>query len=31
LEENNIEAENSLNASQKGFSLLGWMFKIFSK
>ena len=31
LEQANSEIENSLEASQKGFSLFGWMFKAFSK
>lgn len=31
LEQANLEIENSLDASQKGFSLFGWMFKLFSK
>ena len=30
LESVNSEVENVLNNSQKGFSLLGWMFKLFS-
>lgn len=31
IEQANIAIENSLNASQKGFSLLGWLFRAFSK
>ncbi len=31
FEQNNLEIENSLNASEKGFSLLGWMFRFFAK
>lgn len=31
LEQANLAMENSLNASEKGFSLLGWMFKLFAK
>lgn len=31
LERANIEIEGSIESSQKGFSLLGWMMKIFSK
>lgn len=31
LEQANLQIENSLNQSQKGFSLLGWMFKLFAK
>lgn len=31
LEQVNLEIENSLNTSQKGFSLFGWMFRLFSK
>lgn len=31
LEQSNQEIENSLNTSQKGFSLFGWMFKLFVK
>lgn len=31
LENANIEIENSIEISRKGFSLLGWMMKIFSK
>jgi hypothetical protein len=31
LENANTEIENMLNNSQKGFSLLGWMFKLFAK
>jgi len=31
LEQANLEIENSLNASQKGFSLFGWLFRAFSK
>jgi hypothetical protein len=30
LEVANLEIENVLNNSQKGFSLLGWMFKLFA-
>ncbi len=31
LEQNNLAIENSLNSAKKGFSLLGWAFKLFSK
>jgi len=31
LEQANLEIENSLDVSQKGFSLFGWMFRLFSK
>ena len=31
LEQANQEIQNSLDSSQKGFSLLGWAFKLFSK
>ena len=31
FEQSNQEIENSLNTSQKGFSLFGWMFKLFVK
>jgi len=31
LEQANLQIENSLNESQKGFSLLGWVFKMFTK
>jgi len=31
IEQANLAIENSLNASQKGFSLLGWLFRAFSK
>ena len=31
LEEVNLEIENSLNTGQKGASMFGWMFKLFSK
>ena len=31
LEQANLEIENSLGTAQKGFSLFGWMFKLFSK
>lgn len=31
LENVNLQIENDLNNSQKGFSLLGWMFKLFAK
>ena len=31
LEQANQEAQNSLNAAQGGFSLLGWLFKMFAK
>ncbi len=31
LEQANLEVENSLGAAQKGFSLLGWVFRLFSK
>lgn len=31
LENANLEIENALNNSQNGFSLLGWMFKLFTK
>jgi len=30
LEQANLEIENSLGTAQKGFSLLGWMFRMFS-
>lgn len=30
LEQTNQEIENSLNTSQKGFSLLGWVFRLFA-
>lgn len=30
LEQANLETENSLGTAQKGFSLFGWMFKLFS-
>jgi len=31
LEQTNQEVENSLNTSQKGFSLFGWIFRLFVK
>lgn len=31
LEQANLEIKGSLDDSQKGFSLLGWMFKLFAK
>ena len=31
LEQTNQEIENSLNISQKGFSLFGWIFRLFVK
>ncbi|MFH1656789.1 MAG: hypothetical protein ABH956_03390 [Candidatus Nealsonbacteria bacterium] len=31
LEQANLEIENSLGTEQKGFSLFGWMFKLFFK
>lgn len=31
FEQSNQEIENSLNASQKGFSLFGWFFRLFVK
>jgi len=31
LEQANLEIENSLNVSQKSFSLFGWMFRLFAK
>ena len=31
LEQANLEIENSLNVSEKGFSLFGWMFRLFAK
>ena len=31
LEKAALEIENSLGVSEKGFSMLGWMFKMFSK
>jgi hypothetical protein len=31
LEQANLAMENSLNTSGKGFSILGWMFKLFAK
>ena len=31
LEQTNREIENSLNTSQKGFSLFGWIFRMFAK
>ncbi len=31
LEQANLQTENSLEESQKGFSLFGWMFKWFAK
>jgi len=31
LEQANLEIENSLNGEKGGFSLLGWMFKLFNK
>lgn len=31
LEQSNLEIENSLNVSEKGFSLFGWLFKLFAK
>lgn len=31
LEQANLQIDNSLEESQKGFSLLGWMFKWFAK
>lgn len=31
LEQANTEIENLLNVSRKGFSLFGWMFRLFSK
>ena len=30
LEQANLEIENSLETAQKGFSLFGWMFRMFS-
>ncbi len=30
LEQSNLEIENSLGTAQKGFSLFGWMFRMFS-
>jgi len=31
LEQTNLEVESSLGEAQKGFSLLGWLFKAFSR
>ncbi|OHA95768.1 MAG: hypothetical protein A3C63_02060 [Candidatus Zambryskibacteria bacterium RIFCSPHIGHO2_02_FULL_39_82] len=31
LEQTNQEIENSLNTSQKGFNLFGWIFRLFTK
>jgi len=31
LEQANLQIENSLQNAQKGFSLFGWMFRLFSK
>jgi hypothetical protein len=31
LEQSNQEIENSLNTSQRGFSLFGWIFRLFTK
>lgn len=31
LEQTNQEIENSLNTSQKGFSLFGWFFRLFTR
>ena len=31
LEQSNQEIENSLNTSQRGFSLFGWIFRLFVK
>ena len=31
LEQANLEIENSLGTAQKGFSLFGWMFRLFTK
>jgi tRNA A22 N-methylase len=31
LEQANLAIQNSLNAAQKGFSLFGWMFRLFSR
>lgn len=31
LEQANLQIENSLQKEQKGFSLFGWMFRLFSK
>lgn len=31
LEQANLEIENSLGTAQKGFSLFGWIFRLFSK
>ncbi len=31
LEQADLEIENSLDVSQEGFSLFGWMFRLFSK
>lgn len=31
LEQANLEIENSLQNNQKGFSLFGWLFKIFTR
>ncbi|MDD5071341.1 MAG: hypothetical protein PHQ42_01255 [Patescibacteria group bacterium] len=31
LEQASLEIKNSLETAQKGFSLLGWMFRLFSK
>ncbi|MCG2694018.1 hypothetical protein L6259_01955, partial [Candidatus Parcubacteria bacterium] len=31
LEQADLEIENSLDVSQEGFSLFGWIFKLFSK
>ena len=31
LEQTTQEIENTLNEAQKGFSLFGWIFRLFSK
>lgn len=31
LEQANLEIKNSLNSSEKDFSLLGWMFRLFNR
>jgi len=31
LEQTNLQINNSLETTQKGFSLFGWMFRLFSK
>lgn len=31
FEQSNQEIENSLKTSQRGFSLFGWLFKLFAK